>query len=135
LKLEEILNILFQNEVNLVICGDFNINFMTNNTRKYKIISHLRMYNLDYILDFPTRIRSYLASSIDNIFLNRNRNKNLTTEPYHNGLSDHDALMLSLYNPSYNSQKSDMVRISRYYDDPSIRDFKLNLSHELGKCF
>jgi hypothetical protein len=29
MKLEEILNILFQNQVNLVICGDFNVNFRT----------------------------------------------------------------------------------------------------------
>ena len=28
-KLEEILNLLFLNLVNLVICGDFNVNFMT----------------------------------------------------------------------------------------------------------
>jgi hypothetical protein len=102
LKLEEILNTLFQNQVNLVICGDFNVNFMTNNTRKYTIISLLRTYNLDYYVDFPTRIGTYSASSIDNIFLDRNRNKNLTIEPYHNGLSNHDALMLTLYNPSYN---------------------------------
>jgi hypothetical protein len=29
MKLEGILNILSQNQVNLVICGDFNVNFMT----------------------------------------------------------------------------------------------------------
>jgi hypothetical protein len=103
---------------------------MTNNTRKYKIISLLRTYNLDYIVDFPTCIGTYSASSIDNIILDRNRNKNLTIEPYHNGLSDHDTLMLTLYNPSYNPLKSDWVRIGRYYDDPSIREFKLNLSQE-----
>jgi exonuclease III len=33
-KFEEILNILFQNRVNFVICGDFNVNFRTNNTKK-----------------------------------------------------------------------------------------------------
>jgi hypothetical protein len=70
MKLEEILNILFQNQVNVVILGDFNVNVLTNNTRKYKIISLLGMYNLDYIVDFPTRIDTYSASSIDNIFIN-----------------------------------------------------------------
>jgi hypothetical protein len=35
MKLEEILNI-FQNQVNLAICGDFNVNFMTNNYKKCK---------------------------------------------------------------------------------------------------
>jgi exonuclease III len=53
MKLEEILNILFQNKVNLVICGDFNVNFMTNNTKIDKITSLLWLYNLDHIVDFP----------------------------------------------------------------------------------
>jgi hypothetical protein len=99
LKLEEILNILFQNQVNWVICGGFNVNFMTNNTRKYKITSLSRMYHLHYIVHFPTFIDNYLAS-IDNIFLHKSRNKNHTIEPYHNGLCNHDALMLTLYNSS-----------------------------------
>jgi hypothetical protein len=38
--------------------------------------------------------------------------------------------MLTLYNPSYNSLKSALVRIGRYYDDTSIREFKLNVNHE-----
>jgi exonuclease III len=51
MRLEERLNILFQNQVNLVICGDFNVNFRTNNTKKYKITSLLGSYNLDYIVN------------------------------------------------------------------------------------
>jgi exonuclease III len=37
MKLEEILNILFQNQVNLVICGDFNVNFRTDSTKNIKL--------------------------------------------------------------------------------------------------
>jgi len=45
-KLEEILNLLFLNPVNLITCGDFNVNFMTDNTKKYQIISLLkRLHN------------------------------------------------------------------------------------------
>jgi endonuclease/exonuclease/phosphatase family metal-dependent hydrolase len=124
MKLEEILNILFQNQVNLVICGDFNENFRTNNTKKYKITSLLGSYNLHYTVDFPTHISTYSASTIDNIFLDRSRNKNFITEPHYNGLSDHDALMLTLYNPSCKHLKPESVRIGRYYDDSSIREFK-----------
>jgi hypothetical protein len=76
MKLEVILNILFQNQFNLVICGDFNVNFMINNIKKYKITSFLGSDNLDYIVDFPTRINTYSALTIDNIFLNKSRNKN-----------------------------------------------------------
>jgi hypothetical protein len=130
MKLEGILNILSKNQVNLVICGDFNVNFMTKSTNKSKITSLLRSYNLDYVVDFPTHITTNSASTIDNIFLDRSRNKNFITEPYYNGLSDHDALMLTLHNPSYKHLKPGLVRIGRYYDDSSIREFKLNLSYE-----
>jgi hypothetical protein len=34
MKLGEILNIVFQNQVNFVICVDFKVNFMSNNTKK-----------------------------------------------------------------------------------------------------
>jgi exonuclease III len=53
-KLEEILNLLFVNPINLIICGDFNVNFMTDNTKKDQISSLLKMYNLDYTVNFPT---------------------------------------------------------------------------------
>lgn len=46
-KLEEIQNLSFLNLVNLSTCGDFNVNFMTDNTKKYQIISLLKMYNLE----------------------------------------------------------------------------------------
>ena len=36
-KLEETLNLLFLNPVNLIICGDFNVNFMTDNTKNIKL--------------------------------------------------------------------------------------------------
>ena len=52
----EILNLLFLNPVNLIICGDFNVNFMIDNTKKYQIISLLKMYNLDYIVNFSDRL-------------------------------------------------------------------------------
>jgi hypothetical protein len=41
--------------------------------------------------------------------------------------------MLTLYNPSHKHLKPESVRIGRYYDDSSIREFKLNLSCENWK--
>jgi hypothetical protein len=38
--------------------------------------------------------------------------------------------MLTLYNHSHKHLKPELVRIGRYYDDSSIREFKLNLSYE-----
>ena len=79
-KLEEILNLLFLNLVNLIVCGDFNVNFMTDNIKKYQIISLLKMYNLDYKVNFPTRINDCTETTIDNIFLDRSKNENFIIE-------------------------------------------------------
>jgi len=46
---------------------------MTDNTKKYQIISLLKTYNLDYIVNFPTRINAYTETTIDNIFLDRRK--------------------------------------------------------------
>jgi len=88
------------------------------------------MYNLDYIVNFPTRINDYTETTIDNIFLDRSKNENFIIEPYYNGLSDHDAQMLKLYIPSYTSFKPGLARTGRKYDDSSLSDFKMKLSYE-----
>jgi len=128
-KLEGTLNLLFLNLVNLITCGDFNVNFMTDNTKKYQIISLLKMYNLDYIVNFPTRINDYTETTIDNIFLDRSKNENFIIEPYYNGLCDHNAQMLTLCIPSHTSFKPGLARTGRKYDD-SLSDFKMKLSYE-----
>jgi len=103
---------------------------MTDNTKKYQIISLLMTYNLDYIVNFPTRINTYTETIIDNIFLDRSKNENFIIELYYNGLSDHDTQMLTLYIPSHNSCKHGLVRTGRKYDDSSINEFKMKLSYE-----
>jgi hypothetical protein len=88
------------------------------------------LYNLEYVVDFPTSVDAQSATSVDNIFLDKSRNKDYVIEPYYNGLSDHDALILTLRISLYKVPKSRRVRIGRVYDDSSIREFKLNLSLE-----
>ena len=73
--------------VNLIICGDFNVNCVIT-LKKYQIISLLKMYNLDYIINFPTRINAYTETTIGNIFLDRSKNENFNIELYYNRLSE-----------------------------------------------
>jgi hypothetical protein len=70
------------------------------------------------------------ATSIDNILLDKTQNKNYTIGPYLNGLSDHDALMLSLSIPSLNRSKVGKARIGRKYDSFLVDEFLRNLSYE-----
>jgi hypothetical protein len=78
------------------------------------------LYNLEYIVEFPTRVDAQSAASIDNIFLDKSRNKDYVIEPYYNGLSDHDALILTLRTSLYKAPKSGRVRIGSVYDDSSV---------------
>ena len=74
---------------------------MTDNTKKYQIMLLLQTYNLDYVVNFPTRIGTVSGTTIDNINLDRSKNDNMIFEPYYNGLSDHDAQLLTLPTPAY----------------------------------
>ena len=127
-KLEEILNLLIADPINIIICGDFNVNFMLDSTDKHQLISLLKIYNLDYIVTFPTRINETTQTSIDNIFLDKSKYTSYVIEPYFNGLSDHDALMLTM---NVTLQKMDKITKSvRIYDDCFVDEFILNLSYE-----
>ena len=103
---------------------------MTDSTTKYQITSLLKMYNLDYTVNYPTRINDYTETTIGNIFLDRSENENFIIEPYYNGLSDHDAQMLTLYIPSHKSLKHGLTRTGRKCGDFSISEFQTNLSYE-----
>jgi hypothetical protein len=70
------------------------------------------------------------VSAIDNIFLDRSKYDNFTIEPFYNGISDHDALLLTLYTHSCTAIKSIKTRIGRKYCMESISNFKLNLNFE-----
>jgi exonuclease III len=95
-KLDSILNSLHKFNSEFIICGDFNINYLENNNRKSKLEALLSTYNLKDTVKFPTRITNNSASLIDNIFIvNRH---SYSIRPCINGLSDHDAQLVTFRN-------------------------------------
>jgi hypothetical protein len=115
--------------MNLIICGDINVNYNDNNMNKIQLSSLLDTYNLQSIVDFPTRISAHSSTTIDNIFIDKSKNINFTIEPYPNRLSDHDAQILILHNKTTHnlpvcSYTKRLINIS------SISEFKLHLSYE-----
>jgi hypothetical protein len=77
---------------------------MDNN--KIRLVSLLASYHLTSIVGSPTKTKTNsmafspqsntLATAIDYIFFNRNRNKTFSIIPLYNGLSDHNAQFLTL---------------------------------------
>jgi hypothetical protein len=93
------------------------------------IASLLASYHLTSTVDFPTRVSNTLATAIDNIFINRNINKTFSIIPLPNGLSDHDAQLLTLSRAHFlNFSSSSVTR--QLINDHTITEFKNNLSTE-----
>jgi exonuclease III len=103
--LESLLNKLYTNSINVIICGDININYLQASNYKTKLDSLLATYNLHSAVNFPTRITKHSSTAIDNIFMNKATNSNYSIESFINGLSDHDAQILALRNINIRCQK------------------------------
>jgi len=96
-KLETILNMIYSNSVELIICGDININYLIDSTSKQLLDSLLASYGLHSTVQFPTRIQNNSYTTIDNIFIDTFKFSNFTVKPIINGLSDHDTQSLILH--------------------------------------
>jgi hypothetical protein len=64
----------------------------------------LQTYNLTAIVHFPTRIQGMSSTIIDNIFIDTSKMSTYTVLPLLNGLSDHDAQLLTLKHLNYQVQ-------------------------------
>jgi exonuclease III len=127
--LEDILTQLFSNTTNLIICGDINIDYLKTSNQKSQLDFLMASYNLSSIIEFPTRVSENTSTAIDNIFIDKLKNNEYTVEPMVNGLSDHDAQLLTLYNRNGNNQEKLSIR-KRIINSDTIAQFKVMLSYE-----
>ena len=97
--LDSMLSHLHSPPINLVICGDININYLQSSSSKNRLDSLLALYGLYGVVDFPTRITDSTATAIDNFFMDKGKNAKCTISPIlvYNCLSDRDAQLLVLH--------------------------------------
>jgi len=88
------LKTLYKVDLQLIICGDVNIDYVTDNDKKRQLDAVLLAYNFSATEYFPTRSQGYSNTAIDNIFMDTYKFVNFTLSPLHNGLLDHDAQVL-----------------------------------------
>jgi exonuclease III len=69
LHLESVLTQLYSNSLNLIICGDINVNYLQDSTNKSLLNSLLASFNVHSAVSFPTRISKNSSTAIDNILL------------------------------------------------------------------
>jgi hypothetical protein len=107
-----------------------NINHHKNSTSKQSLDSLITSYGLSSTVTFPTRIQKQSCTIIDNIFINTFKFNNFSIYPSINGLSDHDAQSLIIYDILKYKLNTNPL-FNRKYDTLSIADFNNKLSHEL----
>ena len=90
LRLDTTLQLLCTPTLQIIICGDLNINYLMESEKKNQLDNLLLSYNLTSIINFPTRVQNTSATAIDDIFIDISQFENYNTTPILNGLSDHD---------------------------------------------
>jgi hypothetical protein len=91
-------------DLNLILCGDINVDYLTENDRKRQLDSVVQTCNITAVVNLPTRSQGISSTTIDNIFIDNNKISNYTVSPFFIGLSDHDAQILTIKNINLQSQ-------------------------------
>ena len=129
--IDTILNQLYKPNIDIIVCGDININYLDENCNKRRQLDALlATYNLISTVRFPTRSLNGSVSAIDNIFIDISHNGKYTLDPLINGLSNHDGQIIKLENISMQKQSHD-TRTIRNFSKCSIHDLKTKLSYEI----
>jgi len=127
-QLELVLNKLYRVSTNIVVCGDFNTNFLEFTSRTTLLESMMASFNLFSSVKFSTRNFITSHTLIDNIFIDIKK-FDFSTKPLVNGLSDYDAQFITLYDimcPIF-KQPPSYIRIM---DINSMHEFSELLSYE-----
>jgi hypothetical protein len=125
-KLELFLESLYTLNIELIICGDINVDYLHNHNRKQQLDMLLATYNLASIVNFPTRNVNGSSTAIDNFF---DLSRNYIIKPLINGMSDHDAQLLVMENVIVPAQELTTQYI-RNFNDNNIQDFLFQSSTE-----
>jgi len=112
-----------------ILCGEINIDYLTESDRKSRLDALLTTYNLTSTVNFPTCIKKNSATAIDNIYIDKSKMGNYVIFPLINGLSDHDAQFITLHSYTLRSPSKN-YRLIRDINDHTINDFLNQLSCE-----
>jgi len=93
-QLELIQNKIYITSTKIIVCGDHNINYFNDNSKKHLSDLLLASFKLFSTVKFPTRISNNSCTLIDNIYINTYRHE-FSVHPLFNGLSDHDTQIIT----------------------------------------
>jgi hypothetical protein len=105
------LKYLYKPKSQLLICGDINTDYLIeSNLKKKQLASLLTTYNLSHTVNFATRIQNESSTATEYIFVDKSRLQSSSTSPLINGLSDHDAQLLTTNNTHNNNNNKNSFK-------------------------
>jgi hypothetical protein len=105
----------------LILCEDWNINFMKDSERLQELRNLLVMYNLINTVTSPMRITKNTMSLLDIIVTNKQTN-DISSTVWHLGYSDHVAQILHI---NVDRHKQGLVKTrKRQFTKENIEEFK-----------
>jgi len=123
-QLDLILQKLYGNKYNIVICGDVNVNYLIDNNRRSQLYAVLHSSNLAGIVKFPTRLGLNSHTATNSVFIDTSTIEKYDLYLLINGLSDHDAQLLIL-NRGQKKEKECHTYIKRKINKYTLADIQL----------
>jgi protein involved in ribonucleotide reduction len=129
-SLDRILTHLTKPNTEVIICGDFNIDFsQEKSSKRQEFVTLLATYKLISTIKYPTKCSSRSNTTIDNIFIDFIHKNAYSTYPIINGLSDHDGQLIQFHNLKKLTERQITSHIRDFSTD-NIQDFNIRLSFE-----
>jgi hypothetical protein len=128
-QLDSTLKYLYNTRIEFIICGDLNVDLCKSSSFKLLLSCLLQLYNLYYIVDFPSRFNKTSCSTVDNIFIDNSRHNMFKVFPITNDFSDHDVQYFILNNVFLNKSYN-LISNKRLITKASISNFVTVLKAE-----
>lgn len=118
---------------NLIICGDFNANFLLQTYDVKVLVDLFNTYKLKITINQPTRITATSRTCIDNIMTNLNSDK-FQSSVLFTAISDHEAVQINIDLPilnvnNLNTEQDEIIK-KRHYSETNKNRFKNILDDE-----
>ena len=126
-KTHEILNKIYSSEKNIIVCGDFNLNFAHPNANVNSLLQLFLSYGLEPHINEITRHGPVSGSQIDNIFSNLHY-KDLQSYVLTRDISDHYPQIIKF--PVHPFTQPVRFIKNRFFTQENINNFKILLQSE-----
>uniref|UniRef100_A0A1B6KMS7 Reverse transcriptase domain-containing protein n=1 Tax=Graphocephala atropunctata TaxID=36148 RepID=A0A1B6KMS7_9HEMI len=114
----------------IILAGDLNINVLKNSSEHVKLKNILKSFDMNYTVNFPTRVFQGSVSAIDNFLTSLKKCQILVTGVI-TMLSDHDGQVLEIVHTHKNNVRNNyLINIKRDFSEENKGTFKGLLEKE-----